>query len=143
MAIPSRVALFDVDHFKGYNDGLGHLAGDEALKAVAGALEATCRSGDALFRYGGEELLVALAEQDLPGAALAGERLRAAVEALAMPHPREDQDFVTVSVGISQHMSTDESDCELLLKRADAALYRAKHLGRNRVELAAGDERTA
>ena len=137
------VALFDVDHFKGYNDGLGHLAGDEALKAVAGALEATCRSGDALFRYGGEELLVALAEQDLPGAALAGERLRAAVEALAMPHPREDQDFVTVSVGISQRVSTDESDCELLLKRADAALYRAKHLGRNRVELAAGDERTA
>jgi two-component system chemotaxis response regulator CheY len=134
------VALFDVDHFKGYNDGYGHLAGDEALKAVAGALADACRSGDVLFRYGGEELLVVLPEQDLAGAALAGERLRAAVEALALPHPREDQDHVTVSVGIAQCMAADQHDCDLLLKRADAALYRAKRLGRNRVELAADVE---
>jgi two-component system cell cycle response regulator len=137
------VALFDVDHFKGYNDGCGHLAGDAALQAVAGALAQSCRSGDELFRYGGEELLVVLPEQDLAGAALAGERLRAAVEALALPHPNEDQAFVTVSVGVAQRESTDEGDCEVLLKRADAALYRAKNLGRNRVEIGAANAITA
>lgn len=137
------VALFDVDHFKRYNDGLGHLAGDAALKAVAGALAQTCRADDALFRYGGEELLVVLPEQDLTGAALAGERLRAAVEALGLPHPREQHSLVTVSVGVAQREPHDRGDCEALLKRADAALYRAKTLGRNRVELDAGDAITA
>jgi two-component system cell cycle response regulator len=133
------VALFDVDHFKLYNDGCGHLAGDEALKAVAGALARQLRAGDALFRYGGEELLVVLADEDLNGAALAGERLRAAVEGLALPHPREERALVTVSVGVAQREPADQGDCEQLLKRADAALYRAKTLGRNRVELATGD----
>ena len=77
------VALFDIDGFKGYNDSAGHLAGDEVLRRVAGELERQIRTGDALYRYGGEEFLVLLPEQPIDAAALAAERLRAAVEALA------------------------------------------------------------
>ena len=120
------VALFDVDGFKGYNDGAGHLAGDDALRAVAGALREGIRSGDAVYRYGGEEFLVLLPEQSLEAATLAAERLRAAVEALAIPHPAGG--VVTVSAGVAAG-----------LEAADQALYRAKEEGRNRVHAAAAE----
>ena len=81
------VVLFDVDRFKAYNDSAGHPAGDEVLRTVAGALAQQCRSGDTVYRYGGEELLAVLPAQDLEGAAIAAERMRGAVEALAIPHP--------------------------------------------------------
>jgi PleD family two-component response regulator len=79
-------ALIDVDHLKGYNDGLGHQAGDEVLRAIAGALAGTIRSGDMLYRYGGEEFLALLPEQSIEGATLAAERLRAGEELLP-PRP--------------------------------------------------------
>jgi len=82
------VALFDIDDFKGYNDGAGHLGGDGALRAVAGALQQQIRSGDAVYRYGGDEFLVLLPEQSLESARLAAERLREAVEALRLSQPR-------------------------------------------------------
>jgi diguanylate cyclase (GGDEF)-like protein len=134
------VALFDVDGFKGYNDSAGHRAGDEVLCSVAGELERQIRTGDAVYRYGGEEFLVLLPEQSIEAAALAAERLRAAVEALAVPHPGGG--VVTVSAGVA---SIGDGDCrpDELFELADQALYRAKSGGRNRVELHQGEVATA
>ena len=130
------VALFDVDGFKGYNDHAGHLAGDEVLRSVARALERQIRTGDALYRYGGEEFLVLLPEQPIEAAALAAERLRAAVEQLAVPHPAGG--VVTVSAGVAS-LSDDECRPDELFELADQALYRAKEGGRNRVEVHHGE----
>jgi two-component system cell cycle response regulator len=131
------VALFDIDDFKGYNAGSGHLSGDGVLRAVAQALHRQVRTGDALYRYGGEEFLVLLPEQTLDTAALAADRLRAAVEALALPHPAGG--VVTVSAGVA---GTSAGSCrpDELFELADQALYRAKDGGRNRVEVHRGEE---
>jgi len=129
------VALFDVDKFKGYNDAYGHRAGDEALRAVAGALRDTTRSGDQVYRYGGEEFVVLLPEQSLDSAAHAAERLRAAVEALAIEHPGGGP--LTVSAGVAG-LEQPATGPDELLELADRAMYRAKEAGRNRVEVHAG-----
>jgi diguanylate cyclase (GGDEF)-like protein len=128
------VALFDIDHFKAYNDGHGHLDGDDVLRRVAHALRDGARGGDAVYRYGGEEFLVLLPEQSADRALLAAERLRATVEALALPHPGGG--VVTVSAGVS---GLEEAGCspEALFAAADQALYAAKAAGRNRVEVRA------
>jgi diguanylate cyclase (GGDEF)-like protein len=125
------VALLDIDNFKGLNDGAGHLAGDDVLRSVSRALDRQIRTGDALYRYGGEEFLALLPEQSIESAALAAERLRAAVEALALPHPAGG--VVTVSAGVA---ALSEPGCrpDQLFELADKALYRAKERGRNRVE---------
>jgi diguanylate cyclase (GGDEF)-like protein len=128
------VALFDVDDFKGYNDSAGHLAGDDVLRAVARALEEQIRTGDALYRYGGEEFLALLPEQPIEAARLAAERLRAAVEALGLPHPAGG--VVTVSAGVAA-LSDGNCKPDELFELADKALYRAKAGGRNRVEIKA------
>jgi diguanylate cyclase (GGDEF)-like protein len=134
------VALFDLDAFKAYNDTCGHLAGDRALKAVASAIAEECRETDTAYRYGGEELLVVLPEQSLQSAAHAAERVRARVEALAIPHPRRGAGaVVTVSAGVAELGQSDHREFEALLKRADVALYKAKSRGRNRVEIGAGN----
>jgi len=126
------VVLFDVDRFKQYNDTAGHAAGDEVLRSVAAALVGECRSGDAAYRYGGEELLVALPEQDHESASVAAERMRGAIEALQIPHPGlTPPGVVTVSGGVACVGSDDT--LAKLLGRADAALYRAKAAGRNRI----------
>jgi two-component system chemotaxis response regulator CheY len=126
------VAIVDVDRFKAYNDASGHRSGDEVLRAVAGALRETVRSGDTVYRYGGEEFVVLLPEQTLDGAARAAERLRAAVEALALSHPEGGS--VTVSVGVAGHGDGSCSPDELF-ELADKALYEAKAAGRNRVHV--------
>jgi diguanylate cyclase (GGDEF)-like protein len=128
------VALYDVDKFKVFNDTQGHLAGDQVLEAVAGALASGCRAGDAVYRYGGEEFLVVLPKQTLETASIAAERLRTDIALLGIAHPALGTDqVVTVSAGISRLDESDRGDFELVLKRADLALYRAKELGRNRV----------
>jgi diguanylate cyclase (GGDEF)-like protein len=126
------VALFDIDDFKGYNDTAGHMAGDSVLRSVAHVLQQQIRSGDAIYRYGGEEFLVLLPEQTIESAGLAAERLRAGVEALALPHPSGGA--VTVSAGVA---GTTGGGCrpDELFRLADEALYRAKTGGRNRVEV--------
>jgi diguanylate cyclase (GGDEF)-like protein len=126
------LALFDLDNFKGYNDGAGHAGGDDVLRSVAGALQREIRSGDAVYRYGGEEFLVLLPEQTIETAVLAAERLRTAVEALAIPHPAGG--VVTISAGVA---GLDNPSCEpsQVFELADQALYRAKADGRNRVEV--------
>jgi diguanylate cyclase (GGDEF)-like protein len=124
------VAMFDVDDFKAYNDAHGHQAGDDVLRAVAGALAGGVRAGDRLYRYGGEEFALLLAEQSLEAASDAAERLRAAVEALAVPHPAGG--VVTVSAGVAATVGNACAPGELLAA-ADAALYAAKQGGRNQV----------
>jgi two-component system cell cycle response regulator len=130
------VALFDIDFFKAYNDTAGHLAGDDTLRAVARALDRQIRTGDALYRYGGEEFLLLLPEQSIDAAALAAERLRGAVEALSLPHPAGG--VVTVSAGVATLADTGCTPDELF-ELADQALYRAKEAGRNRVEIHRGE----
>jgi two-component system cell cycle response regulator len=128
------IALCDIDHFKSYNDTRGHLAGDEVLKRVAGALVETTRREDSVYRYGGEEIMVLLAEQGLDGAAATAERMRVAVEALEIPHPGSvPSEVVTISVGVARGRPADEGGADATLGGADAALYRAKQEGRNRV----------
>ncbi len=133
-------ALCDVDHFKKYNDHHGHLAGDEALRAVAGAIAKGLRSGDEVYRYGGEEFLVLLPEQTEPRAGIALERVRAAVAALALPHEGVDPpSVVTVSIGIAAMVKDDDAPWESWIRRADLALYRAKAEGRDCVRCHSGE----
>jgi diguanylate cyclase (GGDEF)-like protein len=128
------VLLFDVDHFKRYNDRYGHPAGDEVLRAVAHSIEACCRRGDVAFRYGGEEFLVILPEQSLASASLAAERLRAAIQALGIPHEENHPaGVVTISIGIAVMRQGAQQSMAAGVQQADAALYRAKQAGRNRV----------
>jgi diguanylate cyclase (GGDEF)-like protein len=134
------VALIDVDYFKSFNDSAGHAAGDACLRRVAGAIAGAMRHGlDQAARYGGEEFAVLL-----PGALpsdlhVLGERLRAAVEALNMPHPGQQNRPVTISVGVAWRAGTlRQGEPDTLLREADRALYAAKEAGRNRVAVADG-----
>jgi two-component system chemotaxis response regulator CheY len=126
-------ALCDVDLFKKFNDRYGHLAGDEALRKVAEALASELRKGDEVYRFGGEEFLVLLPEQGVEEAAEAMDRVRAAVERLAIPHEDTTTGRLTLSVGVAELSFRAGEDREAGIARADAALYRAKAQGRNRV----------
>jgi len=128
---PFSVILMDIDRFKSYNDALGHLAGDDCLKKVSGALaRGIVRAGDLVGRFGGEEFTAVLPATPLPGAVVVAERLRASIEDLALPHPSGG--LVTVSCGVSACCSQRANVAELLTT-ADAALYQAKAAGRNLV----------
>ena len=132
---PLAVLMIDVDHFKAYNDSLGHPAGDECLRLVAAALGGgVLRAASLLARYGGEEFVALLAEADAVGARAVGERLRQAVLALALPHPASSAGgLVSVSIGAASHRPGEGGSAEALMAAADAALYRAKQRGRDRV----------
>ena len=126
------VALCDVDFFKAYNDRYGHLAGDDVLRRVAAALSSGLRTGDTAYRFGGEEFLLVLPEQDAEAAIAITERLRQAVEGLGIPHADGlHLGVVTISAGVA--ISAEAGDADGLLKAADRALYAAKEAGRNRV----------
>ncbi|MBI2301265.1 MAG: diguanylate cyclase [Armatimonadetes bacterium] len=128
------VGLCDVDWFKIYNDTCGHQAGDAALAAVARVLDDETRAGDSVYRYGGEEFLVLLAEQSLASAYIAMQRMCRAVDSLGIAHPGLDPaGVVTISCGISGCSLAEPKSVQELLGEADAALYRAKERGRNRV----------
>ncbi|MBT0774070.1 GGDEF domain-containing protein [Kineosporia sp. J2-2] len=130
------VALFDLDHFKAYNDGLGHQAGDLALQSVAMLLDRTSRGGDRIYRYGGEELLLLIRGVDLDQARQVAERQRGALEQARLSHPgNEPYGVMTTSVGVACVLPGETP--QQVTERADAALYRAKEQGRNRV-VAAG-----
>jgi two-component system chemotaxis response regulator CheY len=126
-------AICDVDRFKDFNDALGHLAGDEALRRVADAIRAGLRLGDGLYRYGGEEFVVLLPEQSLSEAALVMDRIRASIERLAILAPLGT---LTISGGVAELNCGADLTVDDWLVRADAALYGAKEHGRNRVEAA-------
>jgi len=136
---PFSVALFDIDHFKLYNDHEGHQAGDEALKSVAGWIAGATRSGESAFRYGGEEFLVLIEDAELQQGADAAHRMRETVESHQMPHlskPTEPR-VVTVSVGVAGWTSDAATSVDHVVEEADRALFRAKEGGRNLVEVAA------
>ncbi|WP_461209665.1 PAS domain S-box protein [Desulfocurvus sp. DL9XJH121] len=129
--------MFDVDHFKNVNDTHGHDAGDAVLRGLSDLAVGTFRDIDILGRLGGEEFGVILPQAQAQTAALAAERLRAAVEAAALETPAGEL-RITVSIGVAV-LADDVQDVEALLKRADQALYRAKQTGRNKVEAFAPD----
>ena len=135
---PLAVAMIDVDHFKLYNDHYGHGPGDECLKAVGAALKASVkRPSDLVARYGGEEFCLMLPESDLDAVRIVAEQARAAIGALQLPHTASlTAPHVTVSIGVAAAVPQAESSVKTLLQQADAALYRAKQAGRNRVGVA-------
>ena len=126
--------LIDIDHFKKFNDQWGHQIGDLVLKKVAGAIRDTCRKSDVVARYGGEEMAVILPETSPELGAMVAERIRKAVENLAIPHG-EHVLKVTISLGLSS-LNEIHRDKEILIAKADEALYKSKHAGRNRVTVA-------
>jgi diguanylate cyclase (GGDEF)-like protein len=128
------IAVLDVDHFKNYNDNYGHQAGDRALEAVARALKDHVRAGDTLYRYGGEEFLCIFPEQSLATGSQAVQRMRAGLERLAVPHPDSPFGVLTFSAGLATLEPGANRPASEVLKEADDSLYRAKQLGRNRVE---------
>jgi two-component system cell cycle response regulator len=126
--------LCDVDRFKAYNDRYGHQAGDAVLRRVSEAIGASCRKGDAAYRYGGEEFLVILPEQTADGGAVFADRLRRRVADLEIGHELNGSEGrVTISVGVAAPEEGGATSLEELLAKADAALYDAKATGRNRV----------
>lgn len=129
---PTAVIAIDADHFKGINDRYGHPGGDAVLQHLAAILGETFREVDVVARIGGEEFAVLLPSTDLPRAAVVAERLRAAV-ASQVVHFDGHRIQYTVSAGVAS-LADGEGGIDLLLKRADQALYAAKRQGRNRVE---------
>ena len=126
--------MVDVDNFKKYNDGFGHLAGDEVLKRVAQAVrDSLHRPADLAARFGGEEFVVVLPGTDANGARTVGERICRRVAALGVPHGTPGAGLtVTVSIGGASVMPARGLHSSELLAAADAALYEAKHDGKNR-----------
>jgi len=132
---PVAVLMIDIDYFKAYNDRYGHQAGDECLIAVSAAISAALeRPQDSVARYGGEEFAAIMPGNSEAGALKVAERVRAAVEALSMEHASSTvAPVVTVSVGYTSVVPDAGLNPSALLDLADAALYRAKEAGRNRV----------
>lgn len=131
---PVAVVIADLDHFKRINDTLGHLGGDAVLLEAVRRMSSVLRPYDAIGRYGGEEFLIVLPGCDQPGAVAAAERMRRVIEDAEVATPT-GRTAITVSLGaaIGEGPRIDANE---LIKSADAALYRAKRAGRNRVELA-------
>jgi diguanylate cyclase (GGDEF)-like protein len=130
--------MVDVDHFKAFNDSLGHPAGDDCLAHVAAALRALAQlPGDLTARYGGEEFACLFACLDREQALAHAERLRQAIEDLDLPHPASGvAPRVTVSLGVAWTTPVPDASWRTTLAAADEALYRAKAGGRNRTEVA-------
>ncbi|TDJ16097.1 MAG: GGDEF domain-containing protein [Gammaproteobacteria bacterium] len=128
--IPLSLIMLDVDRFKSINDAHGHLAGDVALKSIADCTLSCIRDSDILFRYGGEEFCIALANTSLSGARKLAERVRRALEILVV-RASGTRLHVTASFGVAT--LGKEDDAAHLVEKADHSLYRAKALGRNRI----------
>jgi diguanylate cyclase (GGDEF)-like protein len=127
---PLSLIMLDVDRFKSINDRYGHVAGDMALKSIAKCMLACIRESDIVFRYGGEEFCIALANTNLVGARKLAERVRRALEILVV-RASGARLHVTASFGVATLGADD--DAARLVEKADQSLYRAKALGRNRI----------
>ena len=126
---PVSLLLLDIDHFKRINDEHGHATGDDALRAVAQCLAATCRGTDFVARFGGEEFLALLPETGSLQGAMVAEKLRLAIGSLLIHKVGR----LTVSIGLAEAAPGAPADQQRLLQQADTALYAAKEAGRNRV----------
>ena len=131
---PFSIVLLDIDYFKQFNDAYGHLQGDECLRTIASVLQAAVlRSGDRVYRFGGEEFLILLKATDQAGALYFAHRLQGDIDEAAIPHERSPMSStITVSIGVASYNSS-EVDGQTLLNQADAALYEAKGAGRNSI----------
>lgn len=134
---PLTLAMLDVDWFKAYNDHLGHLAGDECLRAIAHVLsESVGRPGDLVARYGGEEFAFLAPATGDAGVVEIAHKIQGALRQLALPHPGSPLGLVTVSIGVAAMVPGPHDGPDMLVRRSDEALYRAKAEGRNRIVLA-------
>lgn len=134
--MPFCVVMLDLDHFKKFNDMCGHQAGDMALKLAAQTIRSHCRVEDCVGRYGGEEFCLVMPATSLKDGKIVAERVRRAVEAEGKSVSQQfGGNLLTISGGIAESSPTGERS-EALLSRADAALYKAKQNGRNRIEAA-------
>ena len=131
---PVSLVIFDIDHFKRVNDTYGHQTGDEVIRSVAEITSRLARETDFAGRYGGEEFVVLLPGTHLEGAAQFAERLRQAVEQQVLDYQGSPLSY-TISLGVAT-ISDDMANYQILLERADEALYASKEQGRNRVTLA-------
>lgn len=131
---PTALVMVDIDHFKSWNDEHGHATGDRVLQLVAETIRRSVRPGDVVYRYGGEEFAVVLADTDTEAAAPVAERIRSAVESQKILIDGADLGPITASLGVADE-SGELSDPAQLSERADMALYAAKNSGRNRVVL--------
>ncbi len=131
---PLSVFIFDIDHFKKYNDAHGHQAGDECLKLTAKVVRESLREEDIPGRYGGEEFIILFPNTHRDGALLAAEKVRRAIETknFTPPHPLNPNGRVTISGGVAT-FPDDALDSAGLIRKADEGLYEAKHQGRNRI----------
>jgi two-component system cell cycle response regulator len=133
------IAMLDIDHFKYVNDTYGHSAGDTVLTEAALRIKNCIRPYDTVGRYGGEEFLIVVPASDALGALGLAERIRISIE--ATPVVTEDRKItITASLGVAVSPATNSFDAATMLQMADGALYRAKKMGRNRVELATAPE---
>jgi len=128
--LPLSLVLIDVDHFKAINDGHGHATGDQVLSSLGALLQRQLRLPDLPARWGGEEFVIALPNTDGAGAQVVAERLRCAVQVMAIPHAGTPI-AVTASLGVASFRPGES--LESLVDRADRAMYMAKTNGRNRV----------
>lgn len=133
-APPAYVLIVDIDHFKRINDTHGHKVGDLVLCHVADALKAIARQGDLICRLGGEEFVVIALDAEKTGVLQLAERMRTAIERVEVPGINRNQTIrCTGTIGVSEHFTSAQAFDEFL-QQADAALYRGKEAGRNRVE---------
>jgi len=134
---PLSLILFDVDDFKRYNDSYGHQKGDDCLIQITQAVKKVLhRSTDLLARYGGEEFVIILANTPASGAIIIAQQIQSAIHALEIPHfNSRSSGIVSVSLGISSLIPSPELLPEVLIERADQALYQAKAAGRDRYVL--------
>lgn len=132
---PLTLAMCDIDHFKAYNDFYGHLAGDDCIREVAQVLANTgSRAADLVARYGGEEFVLVMPDTTLDGGMEVVRRAQQALRDRALPDATSPKDkLLTLSFGLAAFDVAKDHDGVSLLGRADAALYRAKHQGRNRI----------
>ncbi|TVQ67723.1 MAG: GGDEF domain-containing protein [Oceanospirillales bacterium] len=126
--LPVALIMVDIDHFKRINDTYGHAVGDQVLISISNLLKRLCRQSDLIARWGGEEFTILLPDTEKQGAFVFAERIADEISQLELPESQK----ITISQGIAMHNANESFD--EILKRADTALYRAKELGRNRIE---------
>ena len=130
---PYSIILCDVDNFKLYNDTYGHQKGDDILISIADTMKVSLRKTDEIFRWGGEEFVVILPEQNLSDALRVAENLRATIESLGLEHKGTDSGILTISAGVACNIAENVKyiSWETILKQSDDSLYKAKSAGRN------------
>ena len=138
---PYSVVLFDVDHFKSYNDHYGHSGGDQILQQVASHIRFSVRKSDRLYRFGGEEMLLVLPETDKEGAYVMADRLVKEIADQNIPHQKSPYTIITVSAGVAfeDPEAAQSRAWQEHVEKADRGLYLAKDNGRNQVAICATD----